>query len=48
MKWKLLSPDELINFRPRHGHRAVAINDGIIIYGGGNNMICKQMFFFLV
>lgn len=40
MKWKLLKP-EGAKMLPRHGHRAVAVDDGMLIYGGGNRGICK-------
>lgn len=46
MKWKLIKTDGA-KAKSRHGHRAVAINDGIIIYGGGKRAICKKYFFFL-
>lgn len=44
MKWKLLNP-EGANIQPRHGHRAVPVDDGILIYGGGNRGICKKNLF---
>ena len=40
MKWKLIKADG-VSCESRHGHRAVAVNDGIIIYGGGKRKICK-------
>lgn len=41
MKWKLIKADG-VSVKSRHGHRAVAVNDGIIIYGGGKRKICKE------
>ena len=29
--------------RPRHGHRAVAIRDLIVIFGGGNEGIVEEL-----
>lgn len=31
-------------FRPRHGHKAVAIKDLIIVYGGGNEGIFEDLY----
>lgn len=41
MKWKLIQTDSE-GVESRHGHRAVAIKDGIIFYGGGKGKICKM------
>lgn len=46
MKWKLIKADG-VSVKSRHGHRAVAVNDGIIIYGGGKRKICKEFVKFL-
>lgn len=43
MKWKLLKPEGATIYA-RHGHRAVAVDDGVLIYGGGNRGICKWKF----
>lgn len=40
MKWKIINA-EGATIQPRHGHRAIAIPDGFVIYGGGNRGICK-------
>lgn len=31
-------------FRPRHGHKAVAIKELIIVYGGGNEGIFEDLY----
>lgn len=33
-------------FRPRHGHRAVAIKDLMVVFGGGNEGIVNELYVF--
>ena len=41
--WKRLESSGGVNPKPRHGHRAVAIKDLIIIFGGGNEGIVEDL-----
>ena len=41
VQWKHL--DTSNGPKPRHGHRAVAIKDLIIIFGGGNDGIVEEL-----
>eukprot|EP00794_Sanderia_malayensis_P006886 gene6886-7661_t len=43
MKWKRVSDPSGPGPRPRHGHRAVAIRDLIVIFGGGNEGIVEEL-----
>jgi len=43
MKWKCVSQPSGPSPRPRHGHRAVAIRDLIVIFGGGNEGIVEEL-----
>ncbi|BES90392.1 Kelch motif [Nesidiocoris tenuis] len=42
-KWKRVSDSSGPQPRPRHGHRAVAIKDLIVIFGGGNEGIVDEL-----
>ena len=41
--WKRLDGTIGQNPKPRHGHRAVAVKDLIIIFGGGNEGIVEDL-----
>lgn len=43
LKWKRLTNAGGPSPRPRHGHRAVAIQDLMIIFGGGNEGIVDEL-----
>ncbi|ESO01612.1 hypothetical protein HELRODRAFT_157199 [Helobdella robusta] len=43
LKWKRLTNATGPSPRPRHGHRAVAIKDLMIIFGGGNEGIVDEL-----
>ncbi|CAJ0931301.1 unnamed protein product, partial [Mesorhabditis belari] len=43
VKWKKVSNTSGPTPRPRHGHRAVAIKDLMIVFGGGNEGIVDEM-----
>ena len=43
MKWKCVKEPSGPSPRPRHGHRAVAIRDLIVIFGGGNEGIVEEL-----
>ena len=43
MKWKKVSSATGPAPRPRHGHRAVAIKDLMIVFGGGNEGIVDEL-----
>lgn len=43
MKWVRVANSTGPSPRPRHGHRAVAIKDLIIIFGGGNEGIVDEL-----
>lgn len=43
MKWKKVNSATGPSPRPRHGHRAVAIKDLMIVFGGGNEGIVDEL-----
>jgi host cell factor len=43
VQWKRLDSTNGQNPKPRHGHRAVAVKDLIIIFGGGNEGIVEDL-----
>ncbi|CAF3574227.1 unnamed protein product [Rotaria sordida] len=43
VQWKRLDTTIGSNPKPRHGHRAVAVKDLIIIFGGGNDGIVEDL-----
>ena len=43
VQWKRLDGSIGHNPKPRHGHRAVAVKDLIIIFGGGNEGIVEDL-----
>ncbi len=43
VQWKRLDATIGSNPKPRHGHRAVAVKDLIIIFGGGNEGIVEDL-----
>ena len=43
VQWKRLDGSGGVNPKPRHGHRAVAVKDLIIIFGGGNEGIVEDL-----
>lgn len=43
MKWKCVKEPSGPSPKPRHGHRAVAIRDLIVIFGGGNEGIVEEL-----
>lgn len=43
VKWKKVSSSSGPSPRPRHGHKAVAIKELIIIFGGGNDGIVEEL-----
>lgn len=43
VKWKKVSATSGPAPRPRHGHKAVAIKELIIIFGGGNDGIVEEL-----
>ena len=43
VKWKKVSTTSGPAPRPRHGHKAVAIKELIIIFGGGNDGIVEEL-----
>jgi host cell factor len=43
VQWKRLDSTIGPNPKPRHGHRAVAVKDLIIIFGGGNEGIVEDL-----
>ena len=43
VQWKRLDAALGPHPKPRHGHRAVAIKDLIIIFGGGNEGIVEDL-----
>ncbi|CAF3025275.1 unnamed protein product [Rotaria socialis] len=43
VQWKRLDATTGSNPKPRHGHRAVAVKDLIIIFGGGNDGIVEDI-----
>lgn len=43
LQWKRINNQAGPLPRPRHGHRAVAIKDLIVIFGGGNEGIVNEL-----
>jgi hypothetical protein len=43
LKWKKVSDTTGVQPRPRHGHRAVAIKDLMVVFGGGNEGIVDEL-----
>lgn len=43
LKWKRVTNTTGQAPRPRHGHRAVAIKDLMIVFGGGNEGIVDEL-----
>jgi host cell factor len=43
LKWKKVNSATGPAPRPRHGHRAVAIKDLMIVFGGGNEGIVDEL-----
>lgn len=43
LQWKLVENTTGPQPRPRHGHRAVAIKDLIVVFGGGNEGIVDEL-----
>ena len=43
LKWKRIQNTTGPAPKPRHGHRAVAIKELIIIFGGGNDAIIDEL-----
>ena len=43
LKWKKVTGSSGPAPRPRHGHRAVAIKDLMIVFGGGNEGIVDEL-----
>lgn len=43
LKWKRITNSTGPCPRPRHGHRAVAIKDLMIVFGGGNEGIVDEL-----
>ena len=43
VKWKKVNSTSGPAPRPRHGHKAVAIKELIIIFGGGNDGIVEEL-----
>ena len=43
LKWKKVSNAAGPSPRPRHGHRAVAIKDLMVVFGGGNEGIVDEL-----
>ena len=46
LKWKRITNTSGPCPRPRHGHRAVAIKDLMIVFGGGNEGIVDELHVF--
>ncbi|RNA11236.1 host cell factor 1-like, partial [Brachionus plicatilis] len=46
LKWKKVTTSVGASPRPRHGHRAVAHNDLMIVFGGGNEGIVDELHVF--
>ena len=42
LKWKRVQNATGPNPKPRHGHRAVAIKDLMVVFGGGNEGIVDE------
>lgn len=43
LQWKSVSNPSGPQPRPRHGHRAVAIKDLMVVFGGGNEGIVDEL-----
>ncbi|KAJ8947108.1 hypothetical protein NQ318_002467 [Aromia moschata] len=43
LQWKLVANPTGPQPRPRHGHRAVAIKDLMVVFGGGNEGIVDEL-----
>lgn len=43
LKWRRISDTTGSSPRPRHGHRAVAIKDLMVVFGGGNEGIVEEL-----
>ena len=43
LKWKKVANATGPSPRPRHGHRAVAIKDLMVVFGGGNEGIVDEL-----
>ena len=43
LKWKRVANATGPSPRPRHGHRAVAIKDLMVVFGGGNEGIVDEL-----
>lgn len=43
LKWKRVTNPKGPQPRPRHGHRAVAIKDLMVVFGGGNEGIVDEL-----
>ena len=43
LKWKRITNPAGPQPRPRHGHRAVAIKDLMVVFGGGNEGIVDEL-----
>lgn len=43
LKWKRITNPTGPQPRPRHGHRAVAIKDLMVVFGGGNEGIVDEL-----
>lgn len=43
VKWKKVTNTSGPTPRPRHGHRAIAIKDLMIVFGGGNEGIVDEL-----
>lgn len=43
LKWKKVTSATGPSPRPRHGHRAVAIKDLMVVFGGGNEGIVDEL-----
>lgn len=43
LKWKRIGNASGPCPRPRHGHRAVAIKDLMVVFGGGNEGIVDEL-----
>ena len=43
LKWKKVGNATGPSPRPRHGHRAVAIKDLMVVFGGGNEGIVDEL-----
>ena len=46
LKWKRITNTTGPGTRPRHGHRAVAIKDLMVVFGGGNEGIVDELHVF--